>query len=485
MSIRPFMINRLRNSVIILAAILIAVFLSVRPAAAATSTLRGAAWWGNQSDYLYMDCLDDVIGDRLDDPYNLCGGSLGSILICGTAPFVFHFSSAPCGGLIHHVYLNDNGNLSGSAWSYSKGLISFDATTTPPDAYAFNANCPSTCNLTDNCWACYSSSTNQVYGWARVVNDGTWVKLNAATTTPVQLQSWNSAVLPGHGILPGDFVGYATTSADTLSFNCASEPAGACAARTYKKVYIGDLRIGHLSAPNWSFGQACSNSALDASLHWDLNSGTQSGYEVVVNTTNTFSTSSATCWSGVATGTVAQNFDYDQHCGTPLSYHTPYFWWIRLYDQNGSSTPWYQFGTNDTHQGASVDTDTNTPPDGNPQTFTTYKHEFPSPLFSWSPASVLVGTTTSFTSASQYYTTASPSTPQSCSGANCLYVWNTSDTLASIGSSTGATTSIIFAHATGTSVTLNVADADAYACSTSTTLLLNYDLPIWREVKAQ
>jgi hypothetical protein len=466
---------------IFVTAIFAAAFLLVKPAAAATSTVRGAAWWGSQSEYMYLDCLDDVIGDQLDVTGNLNNPP---------PPLGFHFTAIPCGSLIHHVYLNDNGNFSGSAWSYTKGLVSFDATTTPPDSYAFNSSCPSplTCTLANNCWACYNETDQKVYGWARVVTDGTWIRLNTATTTPVKLQSWNlaSSVLPGHNILPGDFVGNATTSADTLSFNCESEGGGAgnCAARSYK-VYIGDLRVGHLSAPNWSYSEACSSGALRAVLHWDIKSGTQTGYEVVANSVNTLSTSTATCWSGVKSGVAAQYAvpNADPNC-TSLNYNTNYYWWVRLYDANGSSTPWYQFGVSDTHNG-SADTATDGNPDGNSQTFTTYKHEFPSPFFTWSPYNVLVGTTTNFTSQSRYYTTGAPTTPQNCVGSNCNYLWSTDDAEAVIGSSTAATTSIIFAHATGTRVTLNVTDVDSYVCSTSTTLLLNYDLPIWREVKAK
>jgi len=472
--------RRLRNRIILLTALAAASLIFSHLASAATSTVRGAAWWGDTYEYLYMDCEDDVIGDRLDVAENLNAPP---------PPLGFHFTTIPCSSLVHHVYLDDNGNFSGSAWNYSRGLVTFDATTTPPDGYGFNSQCPSTCNLSTNCWACYNETDQKVYGWARVVDDGAWIKLNTATTTPVQLQNWNLAasILPGHDILPGDFVGYATTSADTLSFNCESEGGGAgnCSTRDYK-VYINDLKVGHMSSPNWSYSEACSLGAKKAVLHWDIKSGTQTGYEVVVDTNNILSTSTAVCWSGVKSGVASQYTvpNSDPAC-TNLNYNTNYHWWVRLYDQDGNPTAWYKFGTDDGHDGATVDTATDGNPDGNVQTFTTYKHEFPSPFFSWSPYTVLVGTSTAFTSSSQYYSTGSPSTPQNCVGANCTYLWSTDDLEALIGTATSATTSIIFAHATGTQVALNVTDIDAYVCSTSTTLTLNYDLPIWREVKAE
>lgn len=464
--------------------LVIGLFFVVKNAHAATSTVRGAAWWNDQYRYLYFDCLDDVTGDQLDVEGNL---------YAYPEPRGFHFYSTPCSNLVHHVSIDNNSNFSGSAWNYSKGLVSFDATETPPDGYGFNSKCPHTCNLSNNCWACYLESEQKVYGWMRVVSDGTWIKLDSAMTTPVKIQSWdylNNSVLPGHGIEPGDFVGYATSTAGDLSFNCESEGGGSgnCATRDYK-VYISSLQVGHLSAPNWSYGQACGDTALKAVLKWYTKSGTQAGYEVVVNDTDNLSTSTAVCWSGVKTPSIAAQYiipNTDPYCLT-LNYNTNYYWWIRLFyleDSEYKPTEWYQYGVNDGHNGE-LDEQTSGDPDGNIKTFTTYKHEFPSPYFTWDPYDVLVGTTTDFTSNSQYYTSSNPTLPQSCSGSNCLYLWATTDPEALIGSSTNATTSIIFYHATGTGVSLNVTDADNYVCSTSTTLNINYDLPIWREVKAQ
>jgi len=452
---------------------LLAVFLLPRPTLAATSTVRGAAWWGDTNEYLFMDCLDDFIGDLLD-----VSGNLYAL----PEPRGFHFSADPCSTLIHHVYLDDNGNFSGEAFNYTKGLVSFSGTTTPPeDGYGFNSHCPSTCNSSNSCWACYDETDQKVYGWARVVSDGTWIRLDSATTTPVKLQSWDQSisVLLGHGILPGDFVGNATTTADSVSFNCKSEGGGAgnCAIRDYK-VYIQDLKIGHMSAPNWSYSEACSVGALRAVLKWDIKSGTQTGYEVMVSDNSTTTPATAVCWSGVKTGTASQYSipNADPNCPS-LNYDTDYYWWVRLYDATGP-TAWYQFGANP------VDTATDGNPDSNALTFTTYKHEFPSPFFTWSPYDVLVGTSTEFTSASSYYASGNPALPMSCGGPNCSYAWSTTDAGAIISHPNSATTSIIFEHATGTSITLGVTDIDSYVCSTSTTLLINYDLPLWREVKA-
>ena len=465
-----------------------AVFFAPQIVRAAESPVRGAAWWGDQYQYVYFDCLDDVTGARLDTPGNL-------------APPGFSFHSLPCTDIIHHVTLNSDNNFSGDAWNETLGFISFSGNSTPPeDGYGFNSHCPSTCNSSNNCWACYSPTDQKVYGWAQVDSNGNWLKLNSATTTPVKLQGWDLAnpVLPGHGVQPGDFVGDASSQLGWLSFNCESELGGLgnCAERDYK-VYLSDLQIYLLSAPNWSYSEACdSGTALRAVLKWYTSSGLQAGYEIVVNDSPSFATTTGdyVCWSGVKMSSVATHYTVpavdpyaDPYCPS-LDYATNYYWWIRLYyfeDGEYQPTPWYQYGTADNHNGL-LDEQTAGDPDDNIQTFTTYNHEFPTPFFTWSPFNVLVGSSTDFTSVgSEFYSSGSPTLPQSCYGANCRYQWVTNDASALIGSTTGATTSITFFHVATTTVTLSVTDSDNYVCSLSTPLRINYGLPIWREVKAE
>jgi len=485
-------INRNKNRLFLIIALGVSLFFMIKPAEAATSTVRGKAWWTDQYKYITFDCLDDVTGDRLDDPGNL---------FALPVPQGFHFNSEPCVNLVHHVYIDDSNRFSGQAWNYSKGLISFDEDA--PD-YSFNlpaaGNC-STCTAANNCSACYNEAQQKVYGYAKIMSDGTFIRLDSTSTRPVRLQTWDlsNSIFPGHGILPGDFIGTASSPSGDLSFNCLTEGGdeGNCAARNYK-VYVADAQIGHLSAPNWNYQNACeAQSALKAYLYWNLKSGTQSGFEVVVSKpdTNNFSTSTGnyTCWSGVKNNSSASQYvipnissDIDPNCGS-LAYGKNYYWWIRLYYDNDTKvTKWYQYGANDGHDGNS-DEETQGDPDGNQLTFTTYKHEFPIPYFNWDPEEIIVGTSTEFSSiGSKYYSVASPNLPQSCAGANCRYLW-TSDTGVVISSTTSATTSIIFTQsATSAHVTLFVTDIDNYVCSTSSIpLSINYGLPVWREIKAK
>ncbi|MFA5024002.1 MAG: hypothetical protein WC523_03560 [Patescibacteria group bacterium] len=444
---------------------------------AATSTVRGLAWWGDTYRYVYFNCLDDIVGDRLDVSENLY--SLPE-------PRGFHFYSEPCTDLIHGVYISLDNKLSGEAWNQTMDLISFNATTSPPaPGYDFNVHCP-TCTLANGCMACYNETDQKVYGWARVVKDGSWIRLDSSipSTPAVKIQSWDTAdnpVLPGTDIPPGDFIGTASSPLSNLSFNCETEINGTsnCAMRNYK-VYISNLQIGHLSAPNWTYTQACSGPARTAVLKWYKKSGQQTAYEIVVNNSETLSTSTAVCWSGKKTSAVAGQYilpNSDPTCGE-LAYNTNYYWWIRLYDENDNPTEWYQYTTN-----SGTDTDGNS--DGNSKTFTTYRHEFPSPYFTWDPYEPEVASSTLFTSNSFYYTDGSPSTPQSCFGPNCLYLWTTTDAGAIISRATNSTTSIIFKKATGTTVTLRLTDINNYVCSTSSLIMINYGLPIWHEIKAE
>ncbi|MEI6529749.1 MAG: hypothetical protein WCN88_05155 [Candidatus Falkowbacteria bacterium] len=467
------------TAIFIVGSFLIMAFISLVPRAqAATSTVRGIGWWGDGLQEVYFNCLDDKIGDRLDVFQNLSGSGKYS-----SPNELFHFYSTPCSDLVHGVYIDSDNNFSGQAWNPTKGLISFSGTTTPPDGYGDTSpNCAHTCNNSNNCWACYNEDSQSVYGWARVDSDGTWIKLNSALTPPVKLQNCGAtSVWPGYGVQSGDFVGYASSTLGALSFNCKSESGGnMCGLRDYK-VYISNLTIGSLSAPNWTYEQACLSTARGATLKWCKRSGTQTAYEIVVNSTNTFSTSTAICWSGKKISDFAAQYNLpnsDPTCGS-LAYNSNYYWWIRLYDETDTPTGWYQYYGN-----KSSDSDRNI--DNNAYTFTTYKHEFPSPYFTWSPYEILVGTTTNFTAVlSRYYTTAAPNTPNFCVGSNCSYLWSANDSGAIISTTTGQLTGIIFNLATSTLVTLKVTDTDNYYCSMASSTTINYGLPIWREIKAK
>lgn len=464
--------------------------------AAATSTLRGKAWWGIYGD-LYFNCLDYESGSHLDVEGNL------------TYPPGFSFYSPPCSyGNDHFVGIDTNNNFFGKAWNFTNGFVAFSGTSTPPDNYAStNANCASTCNLSNNCYACYNEAEKKIYGFAQIESSGEWINLNPAfsnlgadrplylencATDPLIYKQYFPEPVPAY-VAPGDFYGIATSSSAYLFFNCLNDSgSNNCVTRNYK-VYNSTLTIGALTAPDFSYLQACqSSTALGATLGWCVRSGQQTAYEILVHTSDfgpspsESDVASAICHSGKKYSEYANQYvmpNYDTSCGN-LDYGKDYYWWIRLYNENNEPTIWYQYYGN-------TESDTDLNRDENNKTFSTFKHKFPSPYLFW-PEDVFVGTSTEFTSIgtipddSVYYTSAAPTTAQSCSGAACVYLWETSDALATISSTTAATTSIIFYTATSTTVSLSITDEDNYMCKATLPLKkINYDLPIWREVKAR
>ncbi len=475
-------------------------FFVFQPVEASLSELRGKAWWGGSLGYVYFNCLDDVIGDQLDVEYNLCGGDgTKSEAECVPPDYAYHFFSTGCVSLVHGVYIDESGKMSGSAWNHAKGLISFEATTTPdsaiPDRSMLSANCP-VCFADPNCWACYNEANQKAYGWGRSTVDGNWLRLDGTETPQVQIKNWNdaSSTIPYYDIVAGDFIGTASSALGVLSFNCLTESGGNCATRNYK-VYIGNLQVGYMSAPNWGYSEACAGGARKVVLKWYLKSGfqpytaygnlEQTAYRVIVNTSD--STSTPVFDSGKLPGSADQLVCPGSLCAWSPDYETNYYWWVQLWDAADQPTELYQYKYNSV-------SDTDGDSDTNNQTFTTYKHEFPSPFMSWTPYDVSesVGSPVEFasysaTTSSRFYTSASPSSGIDCTTPDCEYLWtvvNNEGTL--ISNPTAATTSITFMQAsTNTIVTLKITDLDGYFCSRAEEMSINYGLPLWREVKAE
>ncbi len=458
--------------------------------ASATTTLRGKAWW-QDNGFVYFNCKDDEMGDKLNEIGNLKGA--GKYL---PPDDKFHFFAPPCANSNHKVTIDSEGNFRGQAWNQRRGFISFEGTDDPPNGYGtLSPDCNNKCNASNDCWACYVESEKKVYGWARVDNTGEWIRLDNATDNPVYLETCANGALdakiyksPGVqeiSLLPGDFYGYgtSTSSVNTLLFNCKNDPrnTGDTCFDAYK-IYLETLTIGSMTAPHFSYSEACSSNSLGATLRWCVKSGQQKSYEIVINETD-FGTSltqgqidSAFCKTGIINSNI-NSFSVAGNCA--LEYGKNYFWWLRLYDELDAPTQWYQYYGN-----TSGDTDRN--PDNNNKTFSTFKHRFPNPFFTWSPLEVKVGSTTQFSATSSvFYATGNPN-PQACSGPNCFYSWRVSGLAADISATNSIETDITFMDQGEATVFLEVSDIDNYKCERGTLITeINYELPIWREIKAK
>lgn len=134
------------------------------------------------------------------------------------------------------VNIDENNNFSGYAWSDNVGWISFQESSTPPDNYDFNSQCPNLCDSSNSCTACFLRDSNRkVYGWAKILNmgDDGWI----------HLQKGSSAGGFTYGVsidTSGDFSGWAWNNNDNghgigwISFNCADSGAGGCSVSDYK-----------------------------------------------------------------------------------------------------------------------------------------------------------------------------------------------------------------------------------------------------------
>jgi len=253
----------------------------------AESRVHGKAWWGDDLGYVYFDCTEYQLNSILDDPENFNDFPY---------PRGFHFDSEVC-AIDQHVNIDNNGNFYGSAFNFAKGLINFGGSSTPvavPD-YSFNINCPNLCDSTNNCSACYNAEDQRVYGWAQVADTSQeLIKLDTTlglNENYLQIKNWNlsSSTEPFYSeLLPGYFIGHASSTVGgiraPLSFNCISDDGEndeneECALRDYA-VYIENPQIGNMSAPNWSFEDACNpGRARGASLRWTLSSGSHDGYK--------------------------------------------------------------------------------------------------------------------------------------------------------------------------------------------------------------
>ncbi len=433
--------------------------------------LAGVFWPGQAS----ASTEHNVRGRAYTELYGLISFNCLDDDFAGTFPFVFPFvfHVGPCELSDHGVNIDFDNNFSGEAWNPILGYIEFEGTATP-DNYAFNTHCQNQCDASNNCTACYNDSDQRVYGWGRVVSSGIWIELNSLLAPQTSISNYLSPS-------PGYFSGYASSSIGAISFDCHDDDS--CGTNDYQ-VYMWKVEVKSISAPNWSYSEACSGGARKSVFKWVKRAGIQSAYRIVANTVN--STSTPLYDSGKIVGNATQYICPGPLCAFTPNYNTPYYWWLMLWDEDDVAQPFVQFDTREGH----VITDnvlgnTAANPDDPYYTFTAYKHEFPDTLFDWDPHDILIGSSTQFTSNSSYYSSALPNTPQICNDGVCDYLW-TCSAFAEIDNPNASSTAMRFYDLNPKTVTLTVTDADNYMCSTSSPLLeINFDLPIWKEVKAE
>ncbi len=390
-----------------------------------------------------------------------------------------------CATSNYGVSLNsDTGYFSGYAWSPNIGWISFNETN-PPDNYSFNTSCKTSgCNSSNNCTACYNSGSENVHGWAKILSlgDNGWIKFHDTWTNGVSIDSDTGSLIgwAWNGNSDDSGIGW-------LSFSCAND--NSCATSDYKVIATISAAptITDLTAPNWSFAQAAQYGALQAKLGWvfnDVDNGaSESAYQIIVNNSNSidnplFNSGKCTGYKE-PTGKCKIDVGVDRFpidSVIDLDYNTPYYWWIKVWDNTDIASSLMQYNTD---QDTPIEAD-----DFSRLTFTTYKHEMPDVDFSWFPISPSKGEEVNFISDSQIYSTEHPDTAVDCTEDSCDWEWSATSGI-NIIAPTASSTIIKFDSTGSATITLKITDSDGYYTYVSKTINVNAELPKWKEVKSQ
>jgi hypothetical protein len=391
---------------------------------------------------------------------------------CATSDYGVDLSDSP-----------ENKNLSGYAWNSNVGWISFQESDTPPDDYAFAANCSGVCDSAANCTACLDRETGKIWGWAKILSlgDDGWLKLRDEEAEEpygvyVDLSSSNGEMAgwAWNGNSDGAGIGW-------MNFNCSD--TSSCGDSSYNVALNGVHfpTVDNLAAPNWSYEDACVT-AKGIVLTWDMEdadepSDNQSAYQVIINDQNTRNNPL------IDTGKKISPSEQYATTSQLLDYSTSYYWWVRVWDSLGFSSDWQQFYTG---AGSSTLTDNiaaNLAESPNPEyTFTTYKNEFPNVVFDYIPSEILANQVATFTDASLVYSDSAPADPVSCSPYLCSWRWSGAE-IKEIFGETSSQAAITFGYG-NKAVNLNVTDSSGYSCTSTVNFFVD-TLPAWRETKPE
>ncbi len=493
-------------------------------AAGTGHNLRGFAWSSNIGwiSFNSTDC---------DNNGNIYLGNPAGCPVNGTAFFDYG------------VYIDNNtGDISGFAWSENVGWISFNRENYCESGVNIGKTCANsgdcdgaTCggdpagktgdplyppyNSTTGTIAKYNTGTHVIDGWAKILSmgDDGWISFNCsnnggscgtsdykviANVTNSELEGW-----AWNGNDDDSGIGW-------ISFNSNNPDSGGgnykVEAQLNQKPWADDLL-----APQWSGndGDACNyDKALHAKLTWRYNddgSGDGIAYEIAIDTSDLgvdpsgaiFDTGKCTvpggdCIINVGSGINVScledggycHYDLDKTVWPAFDYDKNYYWWVQVWDEYGIASGWKQYDTN-----TGADTDGNPDfvfvGDGSEKTFTTYKHEFPQPYFTWSPAQPAIDEEVLFISRklSLY-----GNSDTECTTDDCGYSWEyTGDSAdCEIGPPDNASSTIIIfkkkINYSDGDIELTVTDkSDSlnYSCSTSTTFNIKQKLPMWIEAR--
>jgi uncharacterized protein (TIGR02145 family) len=402
------------------------------------------------------------------------------------------------------VSIAADGQFSGYAWSDAVGWIYFGPNATLTD-YGLTEDTAAPAD--PKTWAKWNKpavGNDTITGWAKILalGDDGWIQMSSSTNT-----AWTGK---GVGLLAnGDFTGWAWNAGaggkagiGWISFNaqvcdtngngfidtdamvdgCGGQDNASTPLENFKvTTNIGAANqtptIDNLSAPNWSYADAAGpQGAKRARLAWDFHDGdndAQGGFQIIINTSNSTSTPVPVINETVVSGS-------SQYLTNALAWNTPYYWWVRAWDIKGATSTWAQYSS-------ATDTDNNdcllTPPAPDcTNTFTTYKHLFPSAKFTWEPVNPSKDQNVNFIDQSLVVTSVGGEyeTASTTNGTVWAWVFDNGDPA----NSTDPNPIAKFTAVGNTTVTMKVTDSDGYYSSTSTIFdKIKFKLPSWTEQK--
>jgi PKD repeat protein len=175
----------------------------------------------------------------------------------------------------------------------------------------------------------------------------------------------------------------------------------------------------------------------------DPDGDSQSAYQIQIATSPDFSLSSIV---------IDKRVNSSSNSFTPqtgLSYNTTYYWRVRVWDSKGNVSSW-----------------------SNGSSFTTPKHAWPTPAFTFSPEKPQPGQVVQFTDKSQAF------------GGATIKSWSWTFQDGNPSQSTQQNPTTTFLSYGEKKVTLSVTDSDGFGpCSTSTIINLKKPLPRWELMK--
>lgn len=383
------------------------------------------------------------------------------------------------------------GNFSGYAWNDNVGWISFvENGSAVPGFYDFNTNCSGTCNNTNSCTACYKSSDNKVYGWAKILSmeDNGWIKFTNTVATPYdtkivsgEMSGW--AYNEGTGGAGIGWISFNAKDCDTNSdgtidnVNCG---AGAISDYKVSANLNAPPIISDFTAPNLGNNtQICEKTTiLTADIKWKYNDDSLadgSAYQIDVTGSDGESFHTGKCLkSNGDTGVCIIDFndnpnqfclDENAYCTFTLDetifpemdYGVTYNWTITVWD----------------------DVDAQSSQSGTP--FTTHLSEFPTLDITHLPLEINAGQDIQFKSGAKYH---DGFTWVACDDAHCDYFWEEiSGSNANIATDDEIDTIINFNTATVSTIQFTVTDANSYSCSGTSDSDIKQKLPKWIETK--